>query len=527
MKKYRENSIAIQQSLQLPLSYFYEDAVREDDISRTVREVVEEVNIFKYVDFSKRNSYGYDGLKMLECVLLGFAVGGYMSTRELESFARNDIRAQFILDGCTPSHMAFQRFIHDDLTMPLEKIFYEFNRYFEEHDIIDTDILYIDGTKFEANANKMTFVWMKSTKKYRAKRWAKIMDRIKSFNRYCEKESIPVRFSVLREFNFEYMDKIVETVESIMNERKIQEVSGKGHKKHPLQRFRDGFVEDADKILKYATYYAIADGRNSFSKTDHSATFMHMKYDYYNHTNVFKPGYNVQMGSSDGYIRHIYISSDANDVNTYIPFMKGYYEAYRKYPKKTPADAGYGSYDNYTYARENDIELYMKYSGMRKEQEPVTDKNRFRSCNMKKDENGDYICPAGHAFVFDRITVDTKGVYNKEIRNYRNEHCDGCPLRKMCTRSENGRTLRVVEKLEEYKSEVRENISTEDGRKLMIQRSIQSEGIFGQIKQDNEYSRLRRRGEYGVKLEIYLVAIGHNLRKYHKSKLKKPKGIAA
>jgi len=189
--------------------------------------------------------------------------------------------------------------------------------------------------------------------------------------------------------------------------------------------------------------------------------------------------------------------------------------------------AGYGSYDNYTYARENDIELYMKYSGMRKEQEPVTDKNRFRSCNMKKDENGDYICPAGHAFVFDKITVDTKGVYNKEIRNYRNEHCDGCPLRKMCTRSEKGRTLQVVDKLEEYKSEVRENISTEDGRKLMIQRSIQSDGIFGQIKQDYEYSRLRRRGEYGVKLEIYLVAIGHNLRKYHKSKLKKPKGIAA
>ena len=41
-----------------------------------------------------------------------------------------------------------------------------------DHDAIDTDILYIDGTKFEANANKMTFVWMKATKKYRAKRWA-------------------------------------------------------------------------------------------------------------------------------------------------------------------------------------------------------------------------------------------------------------------------------------------------------------------------------------------------------------------
>ena len=43
------------------------------------------------------------------------------------------------------------------------------------------------------------------------------------------------------------------------------------------------------------------------------------KYDYYNHTNVFKPGYNIQIGVSDGIIRNIYISSDGNDINTYIP----------------------------------------------------------------------------------------------------------------------------------------------------------------------------------------------------------------
>ena len=65
--------------------------------------------------------------------------------------------------------MAFHRFIHDDLMMPIEEPFVEFNRYFGSHDKIETDILYIDGTKLEANANKMTFVWMKATKKFREK----------------------------------------------------------------------------------------------------------------------------------------------------------------------------------------------------------------------------------------------------------------------------------------------------------------------------------------------------------------------
>ena len=150
------------------------------------------------------------------------------------------------------------------------------------------------------------------TKKFREKRWKKIMDRLMTFNAYCKREELPLRFSILKELSFEYLIEITDKIREIMNRQGIEEKHGKGQRKHPLQRYLKGFEEDADKILKYTKYYQIADGRNSFSKTDHSATFMHMKYDYYNHTNVFKPGYNVQMGSSDGYIRHVYVSSDAN-----------------------------------------------------------------------------------------------------------------------------------------------------------------------------------------------------------------------
>ena len=152
--------------------------------------------MFKFIDFSHRNSYGYDGVKMLECVLLAFALNGYASTRELEDLCKYDIRFQFIMEGQKPSHMAFHRFIHDDLMMPVEELFVEFNRYFESHDKIKTDILYIDGTKLEANANKMTFVWIKATKKFREKRWKKIMDRLMTFNAYCKREEIPLRFSI-------------------------------------------------------------------------------------------------------------------------------------------------------------------------------------------------------------------------------------------------------------------------------------------------------------------------------------------
>ena len=518
MYKYLNNCNAYQPSLQFPLSFVYENSIDDDDISRTVKEVVEGVNIFKYIDFSHRNSYGYDGIKLFECTLLAFALYGYASTRKLEEYCKYDIRFNFIMDGAKPSHMSFQRFIKHDLTMPIEDIFVELNKYFEKHDDIDTNVLYIDGTKFEANANKMTFVWMKATQKYRQKRWQKIMDQLMTFNRYCEREKLGIRFSILKDFSFEYLMEIIDHIKILMQQRNIEFKHGKGQRKHPLQRYKEGFEEDAEKILKYSTYYKIADGRNSFSKTDHSATFMHMKYDYYNHTNVFKPGYNVQMGSSDGYIRQVYVSSDCNDLNTYIPFMKGYEMAYGTYPKKTPADAGYGSYDNYTFCKENGIELYMKYNTYRKEQEKTTDKNRFKSCKMKPDESGRILCPAGHKFELEDIRIERRGMYPKTIKTYRNRNCSDCPLKSQCTKSRMGRTLKRTEKLEEYQAEVQKNLSSEEGKELMKQRSIQAEGIFGQIKQDNEYDRLRRRGKDGVKLEILLISIGHNLRKYHTRK---------
>ena len=61
----------------------------------------------------------------------------------------------------------------------------------------------------------------------------------------------------------------------------------------------------------------------------------------------------------------------------------------------------------------------------------------------------------------------------------------------------------------------------------MKQRSIQAEGIFGQIKQDNKYARLWRRGAPEVKMELLMVSMGHNLRRYHVRKQQKQRKKAA
>lgn len=55
-----------------------------------------------------------------------------------------------------------------------------------------------------------------------------------------------------------------------------------------------------EKQGKYDEYNKTFNGRNSFSKTDHDATFMHMKEDYMKNGQL-KPTYNVQIGV-EGYM---------------------------------------------------------------------------------------------------------------------------------------------------------------------------------------------------------------------------------
>lgn len=66
-------------------------------------------------------------------------------------------------------------------------------------------------------------------------------------------------------------------------------VKRKGKRKTELQRMYNQLAAYAMKMFKYEVHYDLFQGRNSFSKTDPDAAFLHMKYDYYNHTNVFKP----------------------------------------------------------------------------------------------------------------------------------------------------------------------------------------------------------------------------------------------
>ena len=64
------------------------------------------------------------------------------------------------------------------------------------------------------------------------------------------------------------------------------------------------------------------------------------------------------------------------------------------------------------------------------------------------------------------------------------------------------------------KDEAMNNLLSPKGIEIRINRSIQVEGTFGQLKQNMNYERIRRRGLDKVSCEIMLMCLGVNIRRY-------------
>ena len=109
----------------------------------------------------------YNPVSMLKTILFGFMTNGYVSLRELEDSCKVNLRFMYLMDHKVPSYRTFGYFINEILSESIEKLFCDINQKIFEKEHTDLQHLYIDGSKFEANANKYSWVWKKATEKSR------------------------------------------------------------------------------------------------------------------------------------------------------------------------------------------------------------------------------------------------------------------------------------------------------------------------------------------------------------------------
>lgn len=131
----------------------------------------------------------------------------------------------------------------------------------------------IDGSKFEANANKYTWVWKKATEKFRYKLYEKITAEIESINEEIKWSNVQI--STNTEYVPAYLKEIIEQLTTLWGLNESTFVYGSGKRKTPQQKHFEHLNAYCQKLKEYTEKIEVCGpDRNSYSKTDRSATFM-------------------------------------------------------------------------------------------------------------------------------------------------------------------------------------------------------------------------------------------------------------
>ena len=434
------------------------------------------------------------------------------SSRKIETACRRDINFMWLLAGQkAPDHSTIARFRTGFLLEACEDLFYQMVRRLAAMGELSKETVFIDGTKLEACANKYTFVWKKSVGKWEEKMFSKVETAITLINQEYMKN-----FTITKESRTADLQRIMEFLDHYCHENQICFVHGKGRRKSIHQRYHELFRRFLDRQLLYDLHNSRFGDRNSYSKTDVDATFMHMKDDHMRNAQL-KPGYNVQIGVDSEYIVAADIFSDRNDVWTLVPFLKTMEKKLGfKYPSVT-TDSGYESEEGYEFLKENGQVPYIKPQTYEKWKIRSFKKDISKRENMAYDEEKDhYICHAGKYLkpIFIK-TQKSKSGYKSEVTVYECENCSGCPHKEKCTKAKGNKRLYVSKNFIAKRQESYENIKSDTGIKYRMNRSIQVEGAFGVLKSDYEFQRFLLRGKTKVKLEFLLLSLGYNINKLH------------
>ena len=497
--------------LVLPLSL--EGMVPDDDSVRLLSHELEELDYtLLYQAYSaKGRNPAVDPKTMFKILTYAYSQNIY-SSRKIETACRRDINFMWLLAGQkTPDHSTIARFRTGFLAEACENLFYQMVRRLAAMGEILKETVFIDGTKLEACANKYTFVWKKSVGKWEEKMFSKIATAISVIN-----QEYMQSFTITKENRTSDLQKIMAFLDNYCREYGICFVYGRGKRKSIHQRYHELFRRFLDRQLLYDLHHSRFGDRNSYSKTDVDATFMHMKDDHMRNAQL-KPGYNVQIGVDSEYIVAADIFSDRNDVWTLVPFLKTMEKKLGfKYPSVT-ADSGYESEEGYEFLKENGQVPYIKPQTYEKWKRRSFKKDISKRENMAYDEEKDhYICHAGKYLkpIFIK-TQKSKSGYKSEVTVYECENCSDCPHKEKCTKAKGNKRLYVSKNFIDKRQESYENIKSDTGIKYRMNRSIQVEGAFGVLKSDYEFQRFLLRGKTKVKIEFLLLSLGYNINKLH------------
>jgi transposase len=515
---------AYAQDIVIDLPVRIQDLVSENVLAQIINELVEGIEMRELERYySGLGCPPYHPKMMIKVWIYGYCTKVYTS-RPLAKKLREDLVFMWLAGGHRPCFKTLSDFRSCRMQDLVDTVLSTVLLYLVEHDYINLDDLYVDGSKWEANANKHKVVWRKNTERYKTgvlNRIASLLEDLKALQQaedaaYGKKDLVEHQSREQIHVVLNSADLQSQLVH--LNELIEQQVDQQS--KRSMKKIHRHLCEEQSKLTKYEQQEAVLDHRNSYSKTDEDATALRMKDDR------LLPGYNTQITTSDQFIVNATIHQNASDSPTLKPHVEKLEERVEDlveadWAPDYTADAGYGSEENYDLLGAKGYTCYVKYPLWYQEHTGKLSKRPFVSYNWYFDAEQDYyLCPNQKKLLFkEEVIKTTLNGYDRRLRIYESEGCAQCPLFEACrgpnAMAGSNRKVQRSEKLEAYKEEVRKRLASEEGLTKRSQRSIDVETPFADIKYNMGHRRFVLRGLDKVTVEFQLLVLAHNIRKIY------------
>lgn len=485
------------------------DLVEANHPARVVSDIVDRLDLsLLSKNYKGGGRSSYHPKMLLKVLVYGYLCNIY-SSRRLEAASKENVPMMWLSANQQPDHNTINRFRSERLKGVIKEVFGKVvGLMIESKHVSIKEVVYVDGTTIEANANRYTFVWGKAIETSRAR----IAAQLEELWNYAE--------SVAKE---ELKDKRPESFAPVDPEQVRKTIEDIHHALDPVkkkvpaktrQQLRHAGKEWPAKVAEYNQKEAILQGRGSYSKTDNDATFMHLKEDHHRKGQC-KPAYNLQASTNKQFIVNYSVHQTSADTTTFPAHFAQHQELHGQNPEAVVTDGGYGSEENYTLLEDNNVAAYVKYNTFDAQQQSPSKLSPFRGDMLQYNPQADTLtCPKGQPMrnIGTSTQKSTTG-FPQQITRYKAANCSQCPLNGACHKGEGDRIVEINHNVQRLRQQAAALLNTEQGIAHRKKRPWDVESVFGNIKHNKGFRRFLLRTKAKVEIEAGLLAIAHNIQK--------------
>lgn len=410
----------------------------------------------------KAGAKEYHPKVLLKIIVYGYSYGT-RSSRKLERACHHNLSFIWLTGDLKPDYRTIGRFRKAN-KLAIKQILRQNAKLCIELGIIEGNSLFVDGSKFRANAGISNSWDKKRCEKY-LKRAGENIDRIMEEAEQLDKSE-------------EDMESLVKLEEDLLSQKEVQE-----------------------RIKEIASTIEMT-GQTSVNTTDTGSVKAKGRQGVH-------ASYNAQIvvDEKHGLIVDTEVVSQNNDKNQLSDQVDQTIEVLEKKPESVTCDSGYHSLVDVEKVPEG-IKVIMPSQQQVQKERKRHELKPFSKEAFKYDAiNDEYICPEG-----EHLKNRGNSVSNPRETTYRasSKACSSCINFGVCTKSKGGRTI-VRMKEEELRQELEEIYESSEGQEKYKLRKEKAELPFGHIKSNLGAGQFMLRGREGVNAEFSILSTCFNI----------------